>query len=112
VKDWGFTLVELLVAILVLCGGVLCVVSGMALATRLVAFGGARDEAAAFAVGQLELWRGTRCDGQGVSRLPTRPDVTWTTVVVGNTVERATVVVGTTVAGRSRSDTFTVTGGC
>ncbi len=111
-KPGGFTLVEVIVALLLLCGGLLCVVSGIALATRLVAFGGRRSAAAAFATGQLELWRGTRCGDRGESLVPGGPEFSWTTVTVGNSIERSSITVNTAVAGRVRVDTFTVTGGC
>ena len=111
-KSGGFTLVEVIVALFVLCGGLLCVVSGIALATRLVAYGGVRSETAAFASGQLELWRGTRCGDHGEISVPGGPDITWTTLSLGNSIELASIIVNMSVAGRVRADTFTVTGDC
>ena len=111
-RTGGFTLIEVIVALLLLCGGLLCVVSGIALATRLVAFGGTRSAAAAFATGQLELWRGTRCGDRGESSVPGGPEFSWITVTVGNSIERSSITVNTAVAGRMRADTFTVTGDC
>jgi prepilin-type N-terminal cleavage/methylation domain-containing protein len=107
----GFTLVEILVALLVLSVGLLSTVSGMVVANRVVTDAGERTAAGVEVMGQLELWLGTHCGGEGVS-VPSGPYGSWTRVALGNSIESATVVATASGGHRVRPDTFTVTGGC
>ncbi len=108
----GFTLVEIVVALLVLSVGLLSTVSGMVVANRVVTDAGERTAAGVEATGQLELWLGTRCGGNGGASAPSGPYGSWTTIALGSSVESATIVAAAWGGDRVRPDTFTVTGGC
>jgi prepilin-type N-terminal cleavage/methylation domain-containing protein len=108
----GFTLVEIVVALLVLSVGLLSTVSGLVLAGRIISAAGEHTAAAVAAVGQLELWLGTRCGIDAGDPMPGDPDRSWATRALGNSIETTTIVAVTTVGRRVRPDTFTVTGGC
>lgn len=108
----GFTLVEILVALLVLSVGLLSTVSGMVVANRVVTDAGERTAAGVEATGQLELWLGTHCGGGAGVSVPSGPYGSWTRVALGSSIESATIVATASGGHRVRPDTFTVTGGC
>jgi len=108
----GFTLVEIVVALLVLSVGLLSTVSGLVLASRTISAAGARTAASVAAMGQLELWLGTRCGFDAGVPWPGGHDGSWTISALGNSIETGTIVTATTPGRRVRPDTFTVTGGC
>lgn len=110
-SNHGFTLVEIMVALLVLAVGVLSTLSGMVLAARTVNAVGARTRVGAEAAGRLELWIGTTC-GTGFASLPDDAAGSWSAVGLGHSVATATVVTAVPVGPRARQDTFTVTGDC
>ncbi|UCG86806.1 MAG: prepilin-type N-terminal cleavage/methylation domain-containing protein [Gemmatimonadota bacterium] len=108
----GFTLVEIVVALLVLSVGLLSTVSGLVLATRTVDSTGEHSAAGVAVVGRLELWLSTRCGGNAGVSLPDGIEGSWTTVALGSSIESTTIVAAARAGSRVRPDTFTVTGGC
>jgi prepilin-type N-terminal cleavage/methylation domain-containing protein len=110
-SNHGFTLVEIMVALLVLAVGVLSTLSGMVLAARTVNAAGARTRVGAESAGRLELWIGTTC-GTGLASRPADAAGSWSAVGLGHSVATATVVTAVPEGPRARQDTFTVTGDC
>ena len=110
----GFTITEVLVAVLVLTVGVLGLASTAAAVTGLMTQGKVFSEATALAAERLEILRSTSCDRMtSSSETRGRYTVAWrvTPVVLGkaNTV---TVVVLSPTKDGSRTDTFTTTISC
>lgn len=64
----GFTIVEVLVAIIVLTVGILGLMTTTALVTRMIARGQRSANAAAFAGRRLEILRATGCKSQAAGR--------------------------------------------
>jgi len=60
-RNRGFTLVELMVALLVLAVGLLGLLAAVAVVTRTIARGERLDQAAAFAAQRMERLRSTAC---------------------------------------------------
>ena len=104
----GFTLVEIVVALLVLSAGLLGAVSVLRLTARTVTAAAQRTAAGVTAAARLELWLGTRCGGTAAAD-PGGADWSWTVTGLGNSVASATVI---TAPDRVRPDTFSITGGC
>lgn len=115
----GFTLVEVMVAILVLTIGLLSLVTTSALVTRMINKGQRSGVAAAWTARQMEQQRFRACtvrfDGaadlfRGSARLA-RTTWTWSTVAT-NTYRVRFVTTYTTTANRQRSDTSETTVSC
>lgn len=71
-EDSGFTLLELLIAITLLTGGLLASVASAALVSRLIGHGRQAERVAAFAARRLERLRVTACasgPSQGTEQL-------------------------------------------
>lgn len=111
----GFTIIEVLVAMMVLTVGVLALVSTAALVTRMIGQGQRYSEVSTLASQQVEVLRSRRCtaitDGSGSQGPYT---LSWTVQdVAGGRAKRVTVVVlSPRVRGGSRADTFATTIGC
>jgi type IV pilus modification protein PilV len=109
----GFTILEVLIALLILAVGVLGLVSVAANASRLVAEGRYYSQAVAVASGQLERLHAAGCDANSTGELDEAEAlVTWSASGDASTVRWVTVVV----AGRTRvgehADTFTTRPDC
>lgn len=110
----GFTIVEVIVAVLVLSIGLLGLASTAALTTRMIGQGQRYSEASAMATRQFETLRsrpcaavvnGTEADGPFVA--------TWTvTDLAAGKAKAVQVVVRSPMAGRERADTFSTTIPC
>ena len=63
-REQGYTIVEVVVAIIILTIGILALASGSALVTRMISRGGRTAAMAAFAAQRLEQLRVTACTSQ------------------------------------------------
>jgi prepilin-type N-terminal cleavage/methylation domain-containing protein len=103
----GFSLVEVMIAIVILTTGVLALAASSAAGTRLIVQGGSLGRSAALAEGRIEILRSTACTSL-TSGTATEGAFTvgWTVGTTGNL--RAVVVTVTYPTGRgTRTDTFT-----
>ena len=111
-KSGGFTIVEVLVALLVLSVGILGSISIFASATRTFNSGHAAVEAAANAAELLETVRGGGCGGSTAgSGIGGFGAYTWDIEEITPELRRVTVVVRS-VGVRARTDTFSATIAC
>ncbi len=110
----GFTLVEVIVAILILSVGLLGLVTTAAITTRMIAQGQRYSETSTLAAQQLEILRSQDCAGlNGGSRSAGAFSVTWTVSTVAGGRARALDVVVTSPTGHgTRADTFATTIPC
>lgn len=108
----GFSLVEVMIAIVILATGVLALAASSAAVTRLITQGGGLGRAAAAAEGRVELLRATPCASLSSSSAYDGPYlVTWAVTGSGNL--RTVVVTVSYGTGRStRTDTFNTTISC
>lgn len=110
----GFTVVEVLIAVLVLTVGLLGMVTTAALTTRMIAQGQRFSEASAIANERFEILRAIPCAQMtGGSSQVGRYSVSWTvTANEANTWRRVTVTVTSPTARGSRTDQFTTIISC
>ncbi|MGH2601281.1 MAG: type IV pilus modification PilV family protein [Dehalococcoidia bacterium] len=115
----GFTIVEVLIAIVVLTVGLLGLMTTAALVTRMIARGHRSAMAAAFAARNLEEQRLRACTVRNIGsadlyRGSTRvARTTWTWEAPGNNTYRLVLVTTyVTTAGRSRVDTMVTSISC
>jgi len=102
----GFTLIEVLVALLMLSVGLLATFSTFASISRTFTDGHASVSATANAVTVLEEVRVGVCSGKGVgARSGFHADYTWTVEEVNSEIRRVTVIVYSASV-RARVDTF------
>ena len=102
----GFTIVEVLVALLVLSVGLLGTFSTFASATRKFTDGHSSVEVASNAASVLERIRAVGCGGRSAgSWLGTTISYTWETEELNPQLQRVTVIAGAA-AVRTRIDTF------
>lgn len=110
--EWGFTIVEVVVAVLILTVGLLALASTAALVTRMVGQGDRYTEAANLAGRQFETfrsqWTGTNCAGAADgSTAVSGFTVSWRVTSVANGRARQVELTVTSPTGRgSRTDTF------
>lgn len=110
----GFTIVEVLVAVLVLTIGLLGLAASAATVTRMISQGQRYSEASTLATQRFEILRSQSCasiasgtDTQG------RYTISWTVQTVGNmTAQTVTMVVTSPTASAERADTFQTTIPC
>ena len=112
-REQGFTIVEVIVAIVVLTVGVLGLVTTAALVTRMIARGQRSAVAAIFAAQRLERLRRSACTVRtagsdtlyrGAGRLAVN---SWTFIDAGNSTYRVRLVTTyLTAQNRTRSDTM------
>lgn len=110
----GFTMVEVLIAILVLSVGLLGLVASAAVTTRMIGQGQRYGEASTMAGQRFEMLRSQSCPSMsGGSSLDGRFAVTWTvqTVAAGRARGVRVVVQSPTPRGM-RADTFVTTIPC
>jgi Tfp pilus assembly protein PilV len=110
----GFTVVEVLIAVLILSVGLLGLVASAALTTRMIGQGQRYSEASAMAAQQFEVLRSQSCGSMsGGSTAQGRFTVIWTVQNVADGRARGvTVVVNSPAARGMRSDTFATTVPC
>lgn len=108
----GFTIVEVLVAVLVLSIGILGSFSIFVSATRFFNSGHASVEATASAAAVLERARGGGCSGSTVgSGISANGAYTWIIEEINPELRRVTVIVSSG-AVRARTDTFSAVIAC
>ncbi len=113
-REQGFTIVEVLVAVLILSVGLLALASTAALVTRMIGQGDRYTEAATLASRRLEILRSQTCPNMANgSQTVGRFQVSWTvaSIASGKGVQVAITVVSPTVRG-TRTDTFNNTMVC
>lgn len=112
-NERGFTIIEVIIAVIVLTVGLLGLVSSAALTTRMIARGQRSAVAAAFAAQRMERLRSAACQAQtnGVDTLYRGSQWvsynTWTYTNLGNnTWQMRLIDTYQTVKGNTRSDTL------
>ena len=110
----GFTLVEIIVAILILSVGLLGLVTTAAITTRMIGQGQRYSETSTLAAQQFEILRSQSCAAMTAgTRSAGSFNVTWTISVVAGGRAQALDVVVTSPTGRGmRADTFATTIPC
>lgn len=115
----GFTIIEVLVAVLVLTVGLLGLASGAATVTRMIGSGQAYSESAVLAGQQIEIlrsqWRScaTMANGSTTKGMYQVQWVVSTPTTAANPARRVSVMVTVPRAGQlARVDTFTTTIPC
>ena len=105
----GFTIVEVVIAILVLTVGILGLASTAALVTRLIGEGGSYSQSTTLATEQMEILR-SQCGAlHGGNTTKGAYSIEWSVTDLGE-ASQVTVKVTAPQAGRSaRVDTFTTT---
>lgn len=113
-SERGFTVVEVLIAVLILTVGLLGMVTTAALTTRMIAQGQRYSEASAIANERFEILRAKSCaEMTGGSAQLGRFSVSWTvTPDAADTRRQVDVTVVSPVAGGSRTDRFTTIIAC
>jgi prepilin-type N-terminal cleavage/methylation domain-containing protein len=110
-SERGFTIVEVLIAVIILTVGLLGLASTAAYVTRMIAQGNRYTEAATLANRRLELLRGGGCSTMANgSNITGRYTVTWTvtSIVSGKGRQIQLTVTSPTTYG-TRTDSFTGT---
>jgi len=108
----GFTIVEVLVAALVLSVGVLAFVGSIGAATRVAGKGRRLDRLGVLAGNEIEILRSRGC-GTASGRYVTGGwEIEWRTRSGSGAVAEAAVAIRLLTAGTARADTFTATIGC
>lgn len=102
----GFTVVEVLVAMLVLSIGVLGMTLTAALATRMVAEGHRYSAAAAIAHERMEILRSQSCAAMTSGSTSGTYGVAWTVDAVADAVPARELTVSVTSPGTSRGRTY------
>ncbi len=112
-NERGFTIIEVIIAVIVLTVGLLGLVSSAALTTRMIARGQRSAVAAAFAAQRMEQLRRAACQAQtnGVDTLYRGSQWvsynTWTYTNLGNNTWQVRLVdTYKTAQGQARSDAF------
>ena len=110
----GLTVVEVMVAILVLSIGLLGLMATAGITTRMIAQGSRYGEVSALAVRRIEIIRSQNCNGMaGGSRTRGKFVETWTVQsLASGRVRTVLVVVESPRFGGVRLDTFTATTLC
>ncbi len=110
----GFTIVEVIVAVLVLSIGLLGLASTAALTTRMIGQGQRYSEASAMATRRFEMLRSRPCAAMGNgTESEGRYTATWTVAdVAAGKAKAVRVIVQSPMAGRMRADTFSTTIPC
>lgn len=112
-RQRGFTLVEVMIAVLVLSVGLLGLASTAALVTRMIGQGDRYSEATVLASRQIEAIRARRCAAVSNSETVGQYTVKWTLTSALNGRAQQVVVTVTSPTGRgTRSDTFYATVVC
>jgi len=112
-RERGFTIVEVMIAIIVLSVGMLGLASTTALVTRMIGRGTRASKAAVLAQQRVEILRATKCADLAGGSDTTGSFVRWWTVTATGNARRIQVIVryvGTPV--RMRADTIATTIDC
>ena len=108
----GFSLVEVMVAIVILATGILALAATSASVTRLISQGGSLGASAVAAEGQFELLRATPCGSlANGSTTAGKYTLAWT-IASSNLLRTATVTVQYSTGRGTRTDTYTTTISC
>lgn len=110
----GFTIVEVLVAVLILSVGMLALASTAATVTRMIGQGQRFSEASTLAVERFEIIRAQDCADMGSGSADEgRYALTWTVSSVAGGNARSVALTVTSPTGRgSRADSFATTIAC
>ncbi len=113
-RQGGFTVVEVLVATILLCLGLLAITSTTAHTTRMIAAGRRHTQAAALGRRITESLRGEPCPAVGSGVAAEGPlEARWTvTPLAGGTARRVLVVLAAPRVRGSRADTVAATVVC
>lgn len=106
-RQGGFTVLEVLIAVLLLCVGMLGLTGSAALTTRMIAAARRQTQAIALGRSAVERLRSGECPREGAGRAARGPYVVRWTVspAAGGMARRALAVVETSGARRARADT-------
>lgn len=110
----GFTIIEVLVAVLVLTVGILGLATTAALVTRMIGQGERFSQASTMAAEQFEIFRSQQCTSLAAGNA-TRGGITlsWTVQnAAGGRARTVTIEVLTPTGRGTRADTFSTTIGC
>jgi len=102
----GFSLVEVMIAIIILTTGVLALAASAAAVTRLISQGGGLGRAAAAAEGRIELLRATPCASLANNSTYDGPYLVSWTVATSGFMRSITVNVSYRTGRGTRTDTF------
>lgn len=107
----GFTIVEVLVAVLILTVGLLGLATTAATVTRMISQGQRYSEAASMAAQRFEILRSQSCSAMaGGSSTQGRYSMTWSVTPSANgNVDTVKVVVTSPTASATRADSFQTT---
>lgn len=109
----GFTVIEVIIALVILSVGIIGLASTAGLVTRMVAQGQRYSEAAALASTRFENLRAASCDSlRAGSALAGQFTETWTITTVGTSGRRFLVTVQSPTGTGFRTDSFTSTRFC
>lgn len=110
----GFTIVEVLIAIVILSAGILALASSGALITRMIAQGQRYSQAAELANKRFETLRSSSCSALASSGSATSGQFreAWTVTTVGSGGRRFTVVIQSPTGTGTRTDTFSTVRFC
>jgi len=102
----GFSLVEVMIAIVILTTGVLALAASSAATTRLIAQGGSLGRSAAAAEGRIEILRATPCAHLAGGTTYDGPYVVVATVTGSGNLRTVVVAVSYRTGRSTRTDTF------
>lgn len=109
----GFTVIEVIIAIMILSVGIIALVSTAAMATRMIGQGQRYTEAAQMANRRFEILRAMPCDSLAAGADTTdRFTERWTITAVGSGGQRLNLMVQSPTANGFRTDSFSTTRFC
>jgi prepilin-type N-terminal cleavage/methylation domain-containing protein len=113
-RDGGFTITEVLVAVLILSVGMLALVSTAATVTRMIGQGQRFSEASTLAAKRFEILRATDCTAMSSSTATEGAySLSWTVADTAGGNAKAVTLTVTSPTGRGdRTDTFNTTIAC
>lgn len=113
-EERGFTVIEVMVAVLILSVGMLALVSTAATVTRMIGQGQRYSEASTLAAGRFEILRATDCSAMTSSTATEGAyTLSWTVADTASGNAKAVTLTVTSPTGRGdRTDTFNTTIAC
>jgi type IV pilus assembly protein PilV len=109
----GFTIIEVLVAVLILSIGMLALVSTAATVTRMIGQGQRFSEASTLAAQRFEILRSEDCSTLSSSSATSGAySLAWTVSDVGTNAKSVSLVVTSPTGRGTRADSFQTTIGC
>jgi prepilin-type N-terminal cleavage/methylation domain-containing protein len=109
----GFTVIEVIIAIMILSVGIIALVSTAAMATRMMGQGQRYTEAAQMANRRFEILRSVSCDSlAGGTATSGNFTERWSITAVGTGGQRLNVAIQSPTSGGFRADSFSSTRFC